>query len=133
MKKNIKILIIEDEPVLREMYEQKFSQSGLKIVSAEDGEQGFVVAKNEKPNLILLDMLMPKQGGLDFLRKLRANPDKQLAKTTVIAFSNLDEPNTKKEAAKLNVAEYIIKTNFTPKQVVRKVEKYLALNSKNSD
>ncbi len=123
--KELKILIAEDEPILREMYVKKFSQAGFNAISADDGDEAFILAEKEKPNLILLDILMPKESGLEFLKKLRNTPDKKLAKTIVVAFSNLDEPKTKKEAMDLGVTEYIIKTNFTPNEIVKKVHKYL--------
>ena len=118
-----KILIIEDEKILSDMYVDKLSQAGFKIISAQTSDEGFAKAKKEKPNLILLDILLPKGNGISFLKKLRANS--KIANTKVVVFSNFDDPQTKKEAEELGVDSYLIKTNYTPKEMVNKVKKYL--------
>lgn len=118
-----KILIVEDEPLLREMYQQKFEQADLLVVTAEDGEQGLEMIKKEQPDLVLLDILLPKESGIDLLKKVRQ--DEQLAGTKVVAFSNFDDPHTKGVAFGLGISDYLIKTNFTPKEVLDKIKKHL--------
>ena len=118
-----KILVVEDEPMLREMYAQKLSQSGFEVVSAEDVEQGLKLVKSEKPDLVLLDILLPKENGIVLLKQLREDPE--ISKTKVVAFSNYNDPGTKKQAKELNVLDYLIKTDYTPQQIVRKVKSYL--------
>lgn len=118
-----KILIIEDEKMLREMYTEKFSRAGFKVVEAGDSQQGLKLARKEKPDLILLDILLPKENGITFLGKLRK--DSQLAETKVVGFSNYDDLQTKKDAEKLGMKEYLIKTNYTPTQIVEKIKQYL--------
>ena len=118
-----KILIVEDETILREMYTEKLSRAGFKVFSAEDAKTGLDLAKKEKPDLILLDILLPKENGISFLEKLRS--DKETANLKVVAFSNYDDPKTREEAKKLGVENYLIKTNYTPKKIVEKVQEYL--------
>lgn len=118
-----KILIIEDEKILAEMYKDKFKQAGFKIYSALDSERGLVLTKKEKPDLIVLDILLPKENGICFLEKLRKNP--KIASIPVVVFSNYDDPETKKKAKKLKVKAYLIKTSYTPQQIVKKIKNYL--------
>lgn len=123
-----KILVIEDEKILTQMYRDKFSKEGFKVILAFDGEEGLKLAKKEKPDLILLDILLPKDNGIAFLKKLRK--EKNLNSVLVVAFSNYDDPETKKEAFQLGVKDYLIKTDYTPSEIVEKIKKYLD-NEKN--
>jgi two-component system alkaline phosphatase synthesis response regulator PhoP len=118
-----KILIIEDEKILAEMYRDKFSQAGFKVFLASDSEEGLKLAKKEKPDLIMLDVLLPKENGIFFLKRLRKNP--KTASITVVAFSNYDDPGTKKEALSLGAKDYLIKTSYTPQQIIEKIKNYL--------
>lgn len=118
-----KILIVEDEKILRDMYAQKFSRAGLKVLSAVDAKEGLEITKKEKPDLILLDILLPKENGIFFLKKLREDPE--IAQSEVVAFSNFDDPEAREEAEKLGVKSYLIKTDYTPREIVEKVKEYL--------
>jgi len=118
-----KILIIEDEKLLAEMYSDKFSQAGYKVILAYDAEEGLTAVEKKRPEMIILDIRLPREGGIEFLKKLRA--DAEIAATPVIAFSNYDVPEVRKEAAGLGVKEYLIKTNYTPKELLDKVKEYL--------
>ena len=118
-----KILIIEDEKILAEMYRDKFSQAGFKVIGAFDSEEGLKLAKKEKPDLILLDILLPKENGIAFLKKWKALP--KVSSIPVVAFSNFDDPETKKEAKELGAKEYLIKSNYEPKDIVKRVNNYL--------
>lgn len=118
-----KILIVEDEEVLRDMYIEKFTQAGYEVVAAGNAKTGIELAKNEKPNLILLDILLPKENGVYLLRKIRKMG--RISSTQVVAFSNYDDPETKKEVLELGVSDYLIKTNFTPQEIVQRVTTYL--------
>jgi len=118
-----KILIIEDEEILAEMYRDRFKQAGFKVAMASSAEEGLEAALKEKPGLILLDILLPRENGIGFLEKLRKNP--KTASIKVVAFSNYDDPVTKKKAYEFGVREYLIKTNYTPQEVVQKIKKHL--------
>ncbi len=119
-----KILIVEDEKILNDMYAEKLSREGFKITSANTSEKGLRLAKKEKPDLILLDILLPKKNGLFLLEKLRNNPETENIK--VVVFSNYDSPEAREKAKKLGIDNYLIKTNYTPKEMVDEVKKYLA-------
>ena len=118
-----KILIIEDEKMLGEMYRDKFIQAGFDAVLAETAEQGVEATCKEKPDLILLDILLPRTNGIGFMEWLKKQ--KELSSIPVIAFSNYDDPEAKKEAAALGIKDYLIKTNYTPQEIVDKVKSFL--------
>ena len=121
MKK--KILIIEDEKILGEMYQDKFTQAGFKTILINTAEEGIKATSKEKPDLILLDILLPKANGISFLKKLKK--DKNLSSIPVVAFSNYDDQEVKKEAHQLGVEDYLIKTNYTPQEIIEKIKNYL--------
>jgi len=118
-----KILIIEDEKVLAEMYRDKFTRAGFEVILAFDSEEGIILAKKEKPDLIVLDILLPKENGITFLTWLRKEPE--IFSIPVVAFSNYDDPETKRQAVKLGVKDYLIKTSYTPQGIVEKIKEYL--------
>ncbi|MEK7482330.1 MAG: response regulator [Patescibacteria group bacterium] len=115
----IKILIVEDEQILIRMYQEKFEQAGFEVVSALDAESGLALAKNEKPDIVILDILLPQHNGLFFLEQARK--ENELALTPIIAFSNYDDPKTIQRAKELGVKDYLIKTNYTPDEIVAKI------------
>lgn len=118
-----KILIIEDEKILAAMYQEKFKMAGFKVFLAGDAEEGLALAKKEKPDLILLDILLPRGNGIFFLEKIKETSE--VSSIPVVAFSNYDDIPTKEKAKNLGAKDYLIKTNFTPEQVVSKIKKYL--------
>lgn len=116
-----KILIVEDDLVLSKMYKTKFASEGFSVLTAEDGEEGLKVAIEQRPAVILLDIMMPKLSGMDLLRKLRED---QVGKSIpVIILTNLAQKTDADEAAKLGVKEFLVKANLTPAQVVEKVRR----------
>lgn len=117
-----KILIIEDEQILREMYIQKLSQANFNVIAGENVKEGLILAKKEKPDLILLDILLPKENGISFLEKLKKDPE--ISNLKVIAFSNYDDPQTRKKAEQFAIDGYWIKTDYTPKEIVKKIKEY---------
>lgn len=116
-----KILVIEDERILAEMYKDKFEKEGFEIILAKDGKEGMAILKKEKPALILLDILLPNENGIEFLKKRKEIPE--LLSIPVIVFSNFDDPETKKEALSLDVKEYLIKSNHNPREIVDLIKK----------
>ncbi len=118
-----KILIIEDEKMLAEMYKDKFVQEGFDVYCEIDAEEGMKRAKEIRPDLIILDILLPQASGTDFLEKLRS--DEEISATKVIAYSNYDDAESKEKAKKLGAKEYLIKTNYTPKEVLDIVNRHL--------
>ncbi len=122
MTKN-KILLVEDEVMLINMYKDKFARSALNVLVANTVKEGIKKAQEFKPDLILLDILLPHENGLEFLRRAKKNPE--ISSIPVIAFSNYSDPSTQEEAMKLGAAEYIIKANYNPQETVEKIKEYL--------
>jgi len=117
------ILLIEDDPLLVKMYREKFEMEGFRVISAEDGEKGLDAAFNEKVDIVILDLLIPRLSGMDFLKKLR---ESEMSKDLpVIVLSNLSEREEQDKARQLGVKEYLLKANLTPTQVVEKIKLYV--------
>lgn len=118
-----KVLLIEDEEMLSEMYKTKFEGEGFKFFRARDGEEGIELAKCEKPDIILLDIIMPKMDGFAVLKQLKADGDSKKAK--IILLTNLGQEEDVRKGRSMGAEDYLIKANFTPAQVVAKVRKVL--------
>ena len=118
-----KILLIEDEKILADMYRDKLTRAGFKVVLVFNAEDGLKMAKKESPDLIILDILLPKANGISFLQKQKKDP--KISSIPVVAFSNYDDPDTKKQAFQLGVKDYLIKTNYAPNEVVAKIKQLL--------
>jgi DNA-binding response OmpR family regulator len=127
-----KILIIEDEEVLLTMLAEKFEGLGHEVISSTDGEEGLAKVKSESPDLVLLDIILPKLSGMEILEKM--HEDRDLNKVAVIIISNSGQPVEIEKAKSLGIRDYLIKTEFDPKEVVEKANKVLggrALNDSN--
>lgn len=118
-----KILIIEDEQLLREMYSKKFEAEGLIVFNTDSVKSALKIVQTEQPDIILLDVLLPKENGLSFLKQLKRKAKKFPPR--VIVFSNFDNPATRSKATSLGVLAYLLKTNYTPAEIVAKVKSYL--------
>lgn len=116
-------MIVEDETILGEMYQSKFTWNGFRVTWVDSAEEGMKVIFSVKPDVVLLDILLPQASGIDFLKWLRKQ--EEIALTPVVAFSNYDEDTTKKEAFKLGAKDYIIKTNHTPTEIVDRINQIL--------
>jgi len=119
-----KVLLIEDDPLMLNLYKNTFELEGVKLLLAEDGPKGIEMAKQEKPDLILLDLLMPKMSGYDVLKILKEN--KETKNIPVIVLSNLlDTTENIEKVKKLGAEEYWVKSSYTSEDIVEKVKKYL--------
>lgn len=119
-----KILIVEDDDFLRSLAVSKLEKAAYKVVTAADGEQGLKMATDEKPDLIILDLMLPGMSGFDVLESVRK--DESLKDTKVIVFSNLGEDADVKRCTNLGVADYLVKANFTLDELVEKVSSHVA-------
>lgn len=119
----IKIAIIEDDAFLAGMYEQKFKLEHMIPFLAEDGEAGLELIRAQKPDIILLDIMMPKMDGWEVLRTMRA--DASLKDIPVIMLTNLGQKEDIDLALKTGANDYIIKAHFNPQEVIERVHKVL--------
>lgn len=118
-----KILIVEDEESILELYKLRLQQAGYEVFVAGDGEAGVLMASNSHPDLVLLDILMPKADGYDMLRELKASP--KMRDIPVIIFSNLSQKEEIGKGLKLGALDYIVKTSVTPSELAQRVQQYL--------
>lgn len=117
------VLLVEDNDFIRNMYQLKLSKSGLEVVEAGDGVQALEKIKAQKPDVILLDLMMPNMGGLDVLKQLKA--DGMLPDLPVVVLTNVMDQQSVDDAKKLGARDYIVKTDLTPTQVVEKIQPLL--------
>ncbi|MFH1522741.1 MAG: response regulator [Patescibacteria group bacterium] len=121
--KRIKILIIEDDPFLLSMYTTKFELENFNVISADDGKRGLKLALEEKPDIILLDILLPKMNGFEMLKILKS--DKSAESIPVILLTNLSQKDEVEQGLNLGAVDYLIKAHFMPSEVVEKIKKYI--------
>lgn len=118
-----RLLIIEDDPFLLNIYTIRFEKDNFKVYQADDGEKGLKMAKREKPDFILLDILLPKMNGFEVLKELKADPETKDIK--VLLLTNLSQRGEVEDGLKMGAVDYLIKAHFMPAEVVAKVKKYL--------
>lgn len=118
-----KILFIEDEPALQRTFGDIFKQAEYELVSALDGEIGLRLARSEKPDLILLDLILPKIDGFEVLKRLKE--DLETKKIPVIILTNLEAMEDVDKALELGATTFLVKTQYTLEEVIKKVEKAL--------
>lgn len=118
-----KILIVEDEHTLNEAYQMILSQQGHTIYTAYDGEEALEATQTIEPDIILLDLRMPRVGGIEFLKQY--NPTEKHPDVRIVIFSNLDMQKEIDEAYKLGAHKYILKAWASPKELVKLVDDLL--------
>ncbi len=118
-----KILIIEDEEILLNLLEKKLSQIGYDVSIAKDGVEGVNKVESEIPDLILLDIVMPKMGGFEVMKELQKR--KNFSNIPIIIISNSGQPVEIDLAQKLGARDWLIKTDFDPQEVIDKVIKQI--------
>ncbi len=122
-KKKVKVLVVEDDSFLAGIYTTKLGLEGFEVLSAGDGEAGLKMAKKEIPDIILLDILMPKMDGFEVLDELKKDPTTQ--KIPVIVLTNLGQKEDVERGLKGGAADYLIKAHFVPADTVAKIRKVL--------
>ncbi len=118
-----KILIIEDEELIVDLLQKKLTMEGYIVSVARNGEEGLKLMREQKPDLILLDIIMPKKGGFEVMEEMQK--DKELKKISVIVISNSGQPVELDRAQKLGARDWLIKTEFNPQEVTEKVKKQI--------
>ena len=118
-----RILLAEDDRLLRKAAEATLKRKGFTVFTAEDGEEAFRVAKAELPDLVLLDLIMPKRQGFDVLRDLKGCPE--TARIPVIVLSNLGQDRDIQQAMELGAVAYYVKANLSLEGLVKRVEEAL--------
>lgn len=118
-----KILLIEDEEVLISLLEKKIIQEGYEFFIARNGIEGLEKMREIRPDLILLDIIMPKMGGLEVMEEIQK--DEELKNIPVIIISNSGQPVEIERIKKLGAKDWLVKTEFDPQEVIKKVNKQI--------
>jgi DNA-binding response OmpR family regulator len=122
--KKMKVLIIEDDSYISDMYKIKLEADDFEAVIASDGMTGMKMLRRQRPDAVLLDIIMPKMDGFSILKSIKEDP--KLKEVPVILLTNLSQKENIKRGFDLGAADYVIKAHFTPSEVVKKVKNVLA-------
>lgn len=117
------ILVIEDDKFLRELLVQKLKKEGYQVSETTDGNTGLKQVKEQKPNLVVLDLMLPGIDGFEVLRLVKA--DQETSSIPVLVLSNLGEKTDIERATKLGAADFMIKSQFTPGEVISRIKSIL--------
>ncbi|MCK4525674.1 MAG: response regulator [Candidatus Andersenbacteria bacterium] len=124
--KKTKVLIIEDDSYISDMYKIKFESENFETVVASNGIEGIKFLEKAVPDIILLDVVMPKIDGFSVLKEIKKNP--KLDKIPVVLLTNLSQKENVERGFELGASSYIIKAHFTPSEVVEKIKEVLKEN-----
>lgn len=114
------ILLVDDDLTLREMYDDRLKAEGFDIIQASNGEEAIQKAKETKPNVVLLDVMMPKINGFDVLKQLKEDPETK--DIPVIILTALIQDVDRMQGKKLGAADYIVKSETMPGEVIAKIK-----------
>jgi len=131
-KNNVKVLLVEDDPFLGDICSKKMAKEGYTVHRAIDGIQAIEGAKMIKPDIILLDIILPAVDGFQILSEIR-NMKNEVAKTPIIMLSNLGQESDIEKAKELGANDYLVKAHFTTEEIVRKVESVLGLKNEEKE
>jgi DNA-binding response OmpR family regulator len=119
----VKIAIIEDEAAIAQMYELELTAAGYEVALAANGKLGLELCKKMRPDMILLDLMMPEMDGREMLKQLRATDWGK--KTLVMALTNLSQQEAKLELGNSGFDDYAVKAYYTPRQLTEKIKELL--------
>lgn len=125
MEEETKILMVEDDPFFSKLCIRALEEAGFSVSLAGDGEQGLEKIKSESPDLILLDIILPKMNGFEVLKKIREDSDPKIANKPVIILSNLYAKEEEEKGKELRANDYLIKANTNSDELVDKINEIL--------
>ena len=114
------VLLVEDQEGFRRIYQDVMNAEGYFVITAVDGEAGWEMAKEKKPDLVLLDLVLPKIDGFEVLRRIREDPETN--KIPVIVFSAMGEQKDIQKAMEMGANDYTVKGFYTPRQILGKIK-----------
>jgi DNA-binding response OmpR family regulator len=124
-----KILLVEDDALISEMYVNKLSSAGFEVAVAKDGDEAIAKTKEIKPDLILLDVVLPKKDGFEILKEIKEYPETKNIKA--IFLTNLGEEENIKRGREAQADAYLIKAHSTPSEIVEKIKEMLGESQTN--
>lgn len=122
-EKKTKILIVEDEEILLTALSEELKQEGFEVAGAKDGMEGVEKAGSEKPDLILLDLVMPRLDGIGALKQMKENPETK--DIPVVILTNLSDYDKVSDALSLGAMDYLVKANYRLEELVNKIKTVL--------
>lgn len=122
---NKKVLIIEDDKLLREMMFRKLEKEGFEVFSVMDGSEAVIKIKDIKPDIVLLDLILPGSNGFEILKEI--NNDDEIKEIPVIILSNLGQKSEVDKGMELGAVDYLVKAHFTPTEVLEKIKKIISV------
>jgi len=123
MEESTKVLIIEDDQRINKVYMAKLSVEGITVMTALDGEEGLRKIYSEKPDLILLDLMLPQKSGFEILKEIKQDP--KVKDIPVLILSNLAQEKEVEKGLELGAEDYLVKTDYSIQQVMEKIKKAL--------
>ena len=118
-----KVLIVEDDSLIVKIYTTRLQAEGFEVQSAQDGLEGVTKMREFVPDVVLLDVMMPKLDGFGLVTEIKKDP--KLQTIPIIMYSNMNNEEEIQRAKSLGVVEFLIKANLTPNQVIEKIKQYL--------
>ncbi len=118
-----KIAVVEDDPFLSRAFSLKLSNAGFEVFSIKDGLEAMDIISKEKPDIILLDLMLPHRSGFEILTDIKT--DEELKNIPVLILSNLGQEEERERGMKLGAKEYLVKTDIKLEEVVEKINNYL--------
>jgi len=118
-----KILIVEDEEIIYSLLQKKLSQEGYEVRVAKDGQEGIDKMKEQKPDLVLMDIIMPRKSGFEVMEEMQK--DEELRTVPIVVISNSGQPVELDRAKELGAIDWLVKTEFDPQEVIEKVRKHI--------
>jgi len=125
--KTIKVMLVEDDKFLRDICGTKIVKEGFNLIEVIDGQEVIKTMEKENPSIVLLDIVLPSLNGFEILSQIRSHSDKKLAGTPVLMLSNLGQEDDIKKAMELGASDYLIKSNFTTREITDKIKKTLKI------
>lgn len=122
-RKSHTVLIIEDDPFISDMYQTKLKNNGYQVFLAADGQTGLEIAQKKQPDIIILDLVLPKMDGFQILKRIKE--DSRIKNIPVLILSNLGQKEKIDKGMKLGADAYLVKSQFKPSEVLEKIKKLL--------
>lgn len=119
-----KIIIVEDDPMISEIYQKKFSEADFEVFTADSGDQALLLAKKEKPDIVLLDLIIPRMNGFEVLEEIKKS-GRYDPNIKVVVFSNLSQKEDQDKARNLGADGFISKSDYAPSELVREIKRIL--------
>ena len=120
-----KILLVEDEPFLSSLLKNRLEKEGFAVQLARDGDEALSLIKSNKPDLVLLDLILPKKSGFELMDEIREDPKTQAKDLPIIIISNLGQPEDVSRGQELGAAKYFIKAKTSIDELVQKIKSFL--------